>query len=325
MTPFQTPAWRAAAVSTGRFVDATVAVERSGREVVLPALRPHGPSRRVSSLPLGWGFGGVVAPGGQPTGEDVAAAVSALGRSGARRGLLRPPPRQDLAFERSGVPWSRVRENHSFEIDLRPGWAAVSAAFTSSVRRAVRKAEKSGVVVERCTDRAAVAEFHRLYHVSVLRWAQKTRVPDRVMQLRAARAEPLAKYDAVLRHLGDDCGIWVARHSGVAVGALVVLSHGGEHAYWRGAMDLEKAGPVRANDLLQVSAIEHACRQGAERYAMGLTAPGSGLARFKAGFGAEPQVSHEYSIEPAWLARLREGAAPALEGLRGWASGRAGS
>jgi len=322
MTPFQTPSWRAAAVGTGRFVDATVVTESAGHEVVLPALRRRGPSRAVQSLPKGWGFGGVVTPG-EPTASDVAAAMAELRRRGVHEARLRPPPQQDGAFACSGVAWSTVRENHSYEIDLGRGWPAVSAAFASSVRRAVRKAEKSGVVVERRSDPEAMAEFHRLYRLSVLRWARQTRVPDRVMELRATLTEPMAKYESVLDRLGDDCGIWLARHAGVVVGALVVLSHGPDHAYWRGAMDLELAGPVRANDLLQASAIEHACLRGAERYGMGLTEPGSGLARFKSGFGAELKVSHEYAIEPPWRSRLRRGAAPVLEPLRGWAVGRA--
>lgn len=322
MTPFQTPAWRAAAVDTGRFVDATVVAESAGHEVVLPALRRRGPSRAIQSLPRGWGFGGIVTPGAA-TAADVGAAIAELGRRGAREVRLRPPPVQDGLFAGAGVAWSMVGENHSFEIDLGDGWPAVSSGFASSVRRAVRKAEKSGVVVERRTDLEAVAEFHRLYRLSVQRWAKQTRVPDRVMELRATLSEPMTKYEAVLSRLGDDCGIWLARHGGVVVGALIVLSHDTEHAYWRGAMDLELAGPVRANDLLQASAIEHACVQGADRYAMGLTEPGSGLARFKSGFGAELRVSHEYAIEPPWRSRVRRGAAPVLEPLRGWAAGRA--
>lgn len=323
-TPFQTPAWRAAAVATGRYVDATVVTGPVDRQLVLPALRWRGPSRAVSSLPLGWGFGGIVVDGG-PTATDVAMVVRELARRGTRTARLRPPPEQDAAFAGAGVGWSAVQANHSYEVDLRPGWAATSAGFASSVRRAVRKAEKSGVSVERRSDREAVEEFHRLYGLSVRRWAAATRVPDPVVRARAMAREPLAKYHAVLSHLGEDCGIWLARHQGVVVAALVVLSHGSEHAYWRGAMDVERAGPVRANDLLQASAVEHACRSGATRYAMGLTEPGSGLARFKAGFGAEPRVSHEFVLEPAWRPRLRERTAPVLVPARRWASARAGS
>ncbi len=213
-TPFQTPAWRGAAVRTGRFVDATVVVESAGREVVLPALRRRG-LPGVASLPVGWGFGGVVAPDGIPVAGDVAAVVAELGRRGVRSARLRPPPRQDAAFEESGVDWSRVLVNHSYELDLAAGWPAVSAGFASSVRRAVRKAERSGVVVERRTDREAMAEFHRLHRLSVLRWAEGTRVPGRVMQARAALAEPMAKYDAVTAALGTGaaCGWHAMRAS----------------------------------------------------------------------------------------------------------------
>ncbi len=304
ITPFQTPAWVAAAVSTRRYADATVTTQVAGRDLLLPCLRRRAPfGGTVSSMPLGWGFGGLVSAS-DVTGDDVRAVVDELTRRGASDVVLRPGPDQDPAFAEAGVAWSRVRENHSYEVDLSSGWPAVSAGFASSVRRAARKAERAGVTVRRRTDAAAVEEFLRLYELSVRRWADGVRLPVWVSLARSRFVEPPGKYAAVLRHLGDDCGIWVAEHDGSAVAAIIVLSHDGEYAYWRGAMDADLAGPVRANDLLHVSALEHACASG-ERYAMGLTAPDSGLARFKRGFGAQPRVSHEYALCSPWRARQR--------------------
>lgn len=309
MSPFLTGSWRAAAVETGRFADASIAFTAAGRELLVPALRRRGAAGHlapaVSSMPLGWGFGGIVADG-PVDGADVRAAVAALTGSGSSTLQLRPSPRQDAAFAESALPWTRVQENHSYEVDLTAGWVDVFGGFASSVRRATRKAEKGGVLVERRTDLAAVAEFHRLYRQSVRRWADRSRLPAWFWQARAAHAEPLRKYHAVVSRMGDDCGIWLAHHAGRVVAAIIVLSHGNEHAYWRGAMDADLAGPVRANDLLQARAIEHACSQGATRYAMGLTEPGSGLARFKSGFGAQLRVSHEYLLDTPWRSRLRD-------------------
>lgn len=304
VAPFQTDAWVAAAVSTRRYTDASVSTQVSGRDLRLPCLRRRSPlGGTVSSMPLGWGFGGLVSPT-EVTGEDVRAVVDALASRGDSDVLLRPGPDQDPAFAASAVAWSQVRENYSFEVDLSQGWPTVSAGFASSVRRAARKAERAGVTVRRRTDPAAVEEFLRLYDVSVRRWSENTRLPAWASVARARHLEPRAKYLAVLRHLGDDCGIWVAEHEGTAVAAIIVLSHQVEFAYWRGAMDVDLAGPVRANDLLHVSALEHACATG-ERYAMGLTAPDSGLARFKRGFGAQQRVSHEYALCSPWRARER--------------------
>ena len=304
VAPFQTPAWVAAAVSTRRYTDASVTTQVSGRELRLPCLRRRSPlGGTVSSMPLGWGFGGLVSAS-DVTGDDVRAVVDELARRGVSDLVLRPGPDQDPAFAKSGVGWTRVRENCSYEVDLSPGWPAVSAGFASSVRRAARKAERAGVTVRRRTDPAAVEEFLRLYELSVRRWADGVRLPVWASVARSRFVEPRGKYAAVLEHLGDGCGIWVAEHEGAAVAAIIVLSHEGEYAYWRGAMDADLAGPVRANDLLHVSALEHACGAG-ERYAMGLTAPDSGLARFKRGFGAEPRVSHEYALCSPWRARER--------------------
>jgi hypothetical protein len=304
IAPFQTPGWIEAAVSTGRYADASVTTQVAGRELRLPCLRRRLPlGGTVSSMPLGWGFGGLVCAS-EVTGDDVRAVVDELARQRASDVVLRPGPDQDPAFAESGVAWSEVRENYSFEVDLSPGWPAVSAGFASSVRRAARKAERAGVTVRRRTDPTAVEEFLRLYELSVRRWADGVRLPVWASVARSRLIEPRDKYAAVLRHLGDDCGIWVAEHDGTAVAAIIVLSHQGEYAYWRGAMDADLAGPVRANDLLHVTALEHACAAG-ERYAMGLTAPDSGLARFKRGFGAQPRVSHEYALCSPWRARQR--------------------
>lgn len=310
ITPFLTESWRAAAVEAGRYVDASVVHASGGRELLLPALRRRravaalGPA--TSSMPLGWGFGGIVASDGQVTGADVRATVSALGEAGTTSVHLRPAPQQDAAFAESGLPWTHVKQNHSYEVDLGQGWATVVGAFASSVRRATRKATKAGVVIERRTDAAAVAEFYRLYRLSVSRWANQSRLPNWTWQARARYAEPLRKYHAVLSQLGEDCGIWLAHHDGRVVASIIVLSHDGEHAYWRGAMDADVAGPVRANDLLQARAMEHACAAGAGRYAMGLTEPGSGLARFKSGFGAQLRVSHEYVLGTPMRSRLKD-------------------
>jgi lipid II:glycine glycyltransferase (peptidoglycan interpeptide bridge formation enzyme) len=171
------------------------------------------------------------------------------------------------------------------------------------MRRGAKTAERAGVTVRRHTDAAAVEQFHRLYALSVRRWSNDTRLPRWLVQARARHAEPLSKYHAVVRCMGDSCGIWIAEHDGTAVAAIIVLSHGSEFAYWRGAMDVALAGPVRANHLLQVAALEHACAGGGQRYAMGLTAPESGLARFKRGFGAQLRVSHEYALYSPWRAR----------------------
>lgn len=303
---FQTPAWIAAAVSTGRYADASVTARSADRGVLLPCLKSRSAlGGTVSSMPLGWGFGGLVSDC-PVSGADVRAVVDELTRRGTSDVLLRPAPDQDAAFADSGVGWTQIHENCSYEVDLAGGWPAVSGGFSSSVRRAARKAERAGVTVRRRTDPAAVDEFVRLYELSVQRWSENSRLPGWLSLAWSRHVEPRDKYAAVLKHLGAErCGIWVAEHEGAVVAATIVVSHGDQYAYWRGAMDIDLAGPVRANDLLHVTALEHASATGA-RYSMGLTAPDSGLARFKRGFGAQPRVSHEYLLCSPWRARQRQ-------------------
>jgi hypothetical protein len=97
--------------------------------------------------------------------------------------------------------------------------------------------------------------------------------------------------------MGDDCRIWVAWHDERPAAAIIVLAHGVNVSYWRGAMDRDLAGPTRANFLLHSRAIEDACRGGRRYYHMGETDPGSSLARFKAQFGAEAHPYLEYRLE----------------------------
>jgi lipid II:glycine glycyltransferase (peptidoglycan interpeptide bridge formation enzyme) len=89
----------------------------------------------------------------------------------------------------------------------------------------------------------------------------------------------------------------VARSGGAPVAAMIVV-RAGEHAkYWRGAMDKELAGKLRANDLLHRLAIEDACDAGCATYDMGHTRPGSGLARFKEKLGADQHYDYRLRAE----------------------------
>ena len=77
------------------------------------------------------------------------------------------------------------------------------------------------------------------------------------------------------------------------VAAIVVLEAGDQAKYWRGAMDRDRATPVRANDLLHRLAMEDACARGLSHYDMGAAQPGSPLAVFKTKMGAQEHPTYE--------------------------------
>jgi hypothetical protein len=72
-------------------------------------------------------------------------------------------------------------------------------------------------------------------------------------------------------------------------------------------MDVELAGPTRANYLLHRLAIEDACRAGCRTYHMGETGGSSSLAQFKEALGARPHEYAEYVAEALPLTSIDRG------------------
>jgi lipid II:glycine glycyltransferase (peptidoglycan interpeptide bridge formation enzyme) len=155
----------------------------------------------------------------------------------------------------------------------------------------VRKAERAGLDVQVDHTGRLIPVFYHLYEQSVERWAHQAGEPLTLARMRARRANPQRKLQAVAARLGQACSTWVAWHAGQPAASIIVLRAGSQAKYWRGAMNHELASPTRANDLLHKLAIERACHDDCDYYHMGDSRPGSSLAGFKRGFGAEPMDS----------------------------------
>jgi hypothetical protein len=297
----QTPAWLDCICAASHYEDATRAYEASdGRMLILPLARTRplpAPATVESSMPWGWGTGGIVCAGGPLSAQDIAAIGSDLSRVRALRIAIRPGPAYEHAWA-TGVPQAVVRSRHMVQtVDLSGGFEQVSQRFSGSVRRACAKAERSNLDVEWDDSGRLVDIFDSLYRTSVVRWAQHRLGGVRVARWRARLREPRRKYETVAERMGAACRVWVAWRSGQAAAALIVLTHGDHSTYWRGAMDKDVEGGTRANDLLHRLAIEDACRAGRRYYHMGESAPSSSLARFKRGFGAEEHHYTSYRFE----------------------------
>jgi hypothetical protein len=298
----QTPAWLDCICAVGPFADATRAYETAdGRTMVLPLVRLRwllGAATIEASMPWGWGTGGAVLPGGSPSMDDVSAVAADLAEQGALRVVIRPGPAAERAWA-GGVPDAVVRTRHMVQtVDLTGGFADVwSRRFSGSVRNACRKAERSRLEVEWDDTGRLVGVFDALYRASVARWAGHQLGGVRAAQWRSRLREPRRKYEIVAKRLGAACRVWVAWRSGEPAAAVIVLAHGDHSTYWRGAMDKDVEAGTRANDLLHRLVIEDACRAGRRLYHMGESAPGSSLARFKRGFGAEEHHYTGYRFE----------------------------
>ena len=288
---FQTPAWLDAICEATSYADATRAYRtKDGRSMVLPMAGRalHGPLSFEGSLPVGWGACGLVASDGAVSAEDVAEVVADIRRRVGLRTTIRPGPAGHEAWE-SAVPAHVVRTRHMVQtVDLAGGFDAVwRERFSSAVRRACAKAERSNLRVEAVEGPRLIPVFDALYRRSVARWARQQGRSVRVAQLDASYREPRRKFEAVADRLGPRCRVWVAWRDGRPAAGIMVVSNGDHASYWRGAMDPDVEAGTRANQLLHRLAIEHACSLGQRFYHMGESSPDSSLARFKRGFGTQ--------------------------------------
>jgi hypothetical protein len=320
--PTQTPAWIRCVCAVDDYDDASRLYETAdGRRLVLPLVRRRTfvPAlSRHAALPVGWGPGGLLGEGGTVRPEDVRMVVADLARRAALTVRLRPDPAEAEVWE-AAVPARVPRERRMAQtLSLEGGFDAVwRTRFHRDARNRVRRAERAGLTVERDDTGRLVPLFHRLYGMSVVRWARRDGDPLALARWRAARREPQRKLWTVAAAADTGCRIYVAFRLGRPLAAIVVLFAPGTAAYWRGAMDEELAGPVRANYLLHRTAIEDAANAGCVAYHMGESAPGSSLALFKSRFGAIEQHYATYRIELAPVTRLHGTARRSVQVVRG--------
>jgi hypothetical protein len=228
---------------------------------------------------------------------DVVAVVEDLrGDPRVLRTVVAPGPRSAGAWNIGHLPGVKAvpRRGHLLELDR--GFDRIwTERFAGKARTAVRKAEKSGVTVERDTTGALIPEFLHLRRMSIERWARQQHEPLALAHWRAQRSEPDGRL-WTMAAASSGFHLYLARHEGRPVAGIVVL-HGRGASYVLGAMDKALASPVRANDLLQRVAIEDACLAGLAFYDLGETGTNDELAAFKMRFGAQPTSWSDYVIE----------------------------
>lgn len=165
------------------------------------------------------------------------------------------------------------------EVDLSGGPEAVFEGFDSSARRAVRKAEKSGVTARVVTTLDAMRTYYQLH----CQTRRRHGVPPQSERFFVNLHEHVIR--AGLGFLVE------AAHGGRTVASSVFLHFAGCGLYKFGASD-EARLPLRANDLVMWEGMRHCAALGCRKFSMGRTDPANeGLRRFKRGFGAR-----EYDI-----------------------------
>ncbi|HEY4301497.1 MAG TPA: GNAT family N-acetyltransferase [Candidatus Didemnitutus sp.] len=159
-------------------------------------------------------------------------------------------------------------------LDLSPGHEAIRRNFDESTRRAIRKAEKCGVVVEFSRELEDVRAFHQLLGLTRRRHGMPVQPFEFFRQIRE---------NVLSRGLG-----WVAlaRHQGRPVAGAVYFLQGRAAVYKFGASD-EREQTLRGNNLVMARAIEKFCADGLMLLDFGRTsAANDGLRRFKLSWGA---------------------------------------
>jgi hypothetical protein len=293
----QSPAWTDAMCDGGAYEDASRCYEVGGRVMVLPMLR-----RRLGGLlaidaanPLQCGAGGLLAPGG-PTPDDTAVVFRDLAERRVALQTVWPNPILAPRWAASVPPSVSVVPRLGHMLDLDGGFDHVwRTRFEGSARTGARKAEREGVEVECDTTGRLVPEMYQMLEDAVARWARLQHEPYWLALRRQRARNPLERFQAMARHLGSRCRVWIARIEGRPAACMLVLL--GTNAYdFRAAMN-EDLQHYRAQDLIERLSVEEACNAGCRYYYMGDSGTSRTLAAYKEQFGARPYHYAEYRLE----------------------------
>lgn len=162
---------------------------------------------------------------------------------------------------------------HAHTLDLRPGPNVVEDRCDAAVRRAIRKAQESGLAVRLSTSLDALKRFHQLYCLTRRRHG----LPP----------QPFSFFESIHRHvICRGYGFVVeALLTQTAIASAVFFTLGRRALYKYGASDYTHQ-QTRANNLVMWEAIQWLIRRGCESLHMGRTSlANEGLRRFKLGWG----------------------------------------
>ena len=291
----QSPEWLDCLVEMTGWRNATRLYEMAdGSRLVMPAVSAAF-SAIESSLPNGWGFGGLIGDV-QLTARHISAVFEDLVNRSTIQYRIRPNVVQADLWAAAAPERATTVARRAHAIPLTGGPDAAFQNLERDTRRRIRRAESLGVEIEYDGTGKNVAEFHNLLMESIDRWAGQQHEPLALARCRAQRRDPLEKFESLARHLGPALQIGLARHEGRVVAANVVLMGTNAHAT-RAAMNKELAAPLSANALLEWKAIEAACERGCRYYHMGESGSSEALARHKRSYGAQAFDYSEFRIE----------------------------
>jgi hypothetical protein len=181
---------------------------------------------------------------------------------------------------------------YGHRLALRPDTDQLFAGFASSVRRAVRKAEKSNLTVEVTRTREALNAFYGLH----VKTRKRHGLPPQPQSFF------LNVYEEILKQ--NSGFVVLARRESLPVAAAVFF-HAGESAIYKYGASDDKFQEFRGNDLVMWEAIKFLTKGGATTLHFGRTSPcGEGLRRFKLAWGTVEEAINYFKFDPranSWL------------------------
>ncbi|MDQ8204981.1 GNAT family N-acetyltransferase [Pelagicoccus sp. SDUM812003] len=190
--------------------------------------------------------------------------------------------------------------NHT--VPLSEGPESIFNRFSSSNRRAIRKAQKEGVDVGISTGIEAVKDFYRLQCITRRRHG----LPP----------QPFTFFKNLHREiLSEGKGVVVyARVENQTVSSSIYMEQGDTVHYKYGASDLAYQN-ARCNNIVMWKALEHFSQKGLRVMDFGRNSPKGqeGLRRYKLGYGAEEKTVHyhRYSLK-------KQAVVPMSDDIYGW-------
>jgi hypothetical protein len=181
---------------------------------------------------------------------------------------------------------------------LRGSAEELATRFGSPVRRAIRKAERSGLKTVVARNRAAINDFYRLH-------AQTRR-------RHGLPPQPVSFFLNIYEHIiNRGLGfIVLAQHGPRPIAAAIFFRFGKNALYKYGASD-QRFQALRANNLVMWEGIQFLARNGAEKLHFGRTEQeNEGLRRFKLSWNTQEETIDYFRVDPSGrqcLAPVRNG------------------
>ena len=270
-TFFHTRAWAELFATTlGTWKPDPVVMEFSDGNVgVLPLLRRVGSEQRQSMAPYVYGGPLSLRPPDEAHMEEMGKAARWFSDIVLYANPFSPHP-----WHQDGLVRWRI---HTHVLDLAAGFDSVAAGFRSLLRRHIRVAESSGVVVELAGGADDVDEYYEAYLDSLVRWGEPP-----------SSSYPASLFHALFGLQEERKGVrlWVGRLDGRVVCGVLVLCRGTHSVVWHAATQSAYL-PSHASSLVYRIAIRSACEDGFRWFDFNPSGHLRGVEFFKERFGAQ--------------------------------------